>query len=112
MAYDNNNSGMLARNERKVQPNHPDFTGQCEIGGVQYWISGWVKDGKQGSKMEGKRYFSLAFKPKDAPAGGSVAASSGQPTSAPARPSRTASSTTTTTSSPQQDNKLEDDGPF
>jgi hypothetical protein len=65
MAYDNNNSGMLARNDRKQQPTHPDFTGQCEVNGVPMWISAWTKDGKPGSKMAGKRFFSLSFKPKD-----------------------------------------------
>lgn len=53
------------RNERKAQPNHPDYTGQCEINGVQMWISGWIKEGKPGGKMAGKKFFSLSFKPKD-----------------------------------------------
>lgn len=65
MAYDNNNQGMLARNERKTQPNHPDYSGQCEVNGVQMWISAWIKEGKGGGKMAGKKFFSLAFKPKD-----------------------------------------------
>lgn len=68
MPYDNNNSGMIAPNTRKQQPNHPDFTGQCEIDGKPMWISAWVKQGKPGSKMEGKEFFSLSFKLKDAPA--------------------------------------------
>ena len=65
--YDPKNSGILARNERKQQPNHPDFTGQCNVAGVDYWLSGWIKEGKAGGKMEGKKFFSLAFKPKDEP---------------------------------------------
>lgn len=68
MAYDNNLTGLLSRNERKQQPNHPDFNGSCEIAGIQYWISGWIKEGKPGSKMAGKKFFSLAFKPKEQPA--------------------------------------------
>ena len=66
MAYDNTNSGFLSRNERKEKPTHPDFSGNCDINGVQYWISGWTKDGKPGTKMEGKKFFSLSFKAKDA----------------------------------------------
>lgn len=68
MSFDNTNSGILARNERKAQPNHPDFTGTINVAGVDYWLSAWTKDGKPGSKMDGKRFFSLSVKPKDAPA--------------------------------------------
>jgi hypothetical protein len=68
MSYDNTNTGILARNERKEQDNHPDFTGTINVGGVDYWLSAWTKDGKPGSKMEGRKFFSLSVKPKDAPA--------------------------------------------
>lgn len=67
MSYDNNMKGMLSRNDRKQNPNHPDFRGTCTINGVEYWIDGWTKDGKPGGKMEGRKYFSLSFKPKNAP---------------------------------------------
>ena len=65
MAYDNNNSGMLSRNDRKTQETHPDFTGVATIDGRDYWISGWPKEGREGSKMAGRRYFKLIFKAKD-----------------------------------------------
>lgn len=65
MAYDSTNCGMLSRNERKEQPNQPDYTGQVNVDGVDYWLSAWVKEGKPGSKMEGKKFFSLALKPKE-----------------------------------------------
>lgn len=68
MPYDNRLSGILSRNDRKQQPNHPDFSGQCEMdNGQQYWISGWIKESGPQSKTPGKKFFSLAFKPKDAP---------------------------------------------
>ena len=67
-SFDNTNSGILARNERKAQPNHPDFTGTINVAGVDYWLSGWTKEGKPGSKMDGKRFFSLSVKPKESPA--------------------------------------------
>lgn len=51
-------SGILSKNDRKQKDNHPDISGQCTIGGVQYWISGWKKDGRSGT------FYSLAFKPK------------------------------------------------
>lgn len=66
MSYDNTNSGILARNERKESDKHPDFTGQINVDGVEYWLSGWIREGKEGGKLEGKRYFSLSVKPKDA----------------------------------------------
>jgi hypothetical protein len=63
--YDNTNSGILARNSRKDKETHPDYTGQADIDGVGYWISGWLKTGKDGSKLAGQKFFSLKFKPKD-----------------------------------------------
>lgn len=53
-------SGSLSRNKRKEKDSHPDMSGSCLIEGVEYWISGWVKQGDNGS------WLSLAFKPKDA----------------------------------------------
>ncbi len=66
MTYDNTNSGILYRNDRKERDTHPDFTGTINVEGVDYWLSGWAKEGKPGSKMEGRKFFSLAVKPKDA----------------------------------------------
>ena len=63
--YDNTNTGLLARNERKESENHPDLTGSINVGGKEYWLSAWSKRGKSG-KLEGKPFFSLAVKPKDA----------------------------------------------
>jgi hypothetical protein len=61
MSYEQrDNSGSLFRNDRKEQENHPDHTGSAKIGGREYYISAWVKEGRNG----GKRFFSLSFKPK------------------------------------------------
>ena len=60
MEYDN--SGTLGRNQHRKNDKQPEFSGQCKVDGVDYWISGWVKEGKNG------RFFSLSFKAKqDAP---------------------------------------------
>ena len=64
MAYDNTNTGILSRNDRKEQPNHPDFRGSINVDGVDYWLSGWIKEGKDGGKMEGRKFFSLSVEPK------------------------------------------------
>ena len=65
MGYDNTNSGLLARNERKQSDTHPDFTGTINVDGVDYWLSAWVKEGREGSKMAGKKFFSLSVKAKE-----------------------------------------------
>lgn len=62
MAYDNDMKGTLGKNKRKEKDSHPDHTGSCEIDGVQYWISGWVKE----NGSTGEKFFSLSFKEKDA----------------------------------------------
>jgi hypothetical protein len=56
----NDMSGAIFRNKRKEKENHPDRTGTCTIGGVEYWISGWMKE------KNGEPYMSLSFKPKEA----------------------------------------------
>jgi hypothetical protein len=54
---------MLARNDRKEKDNHPDYTGRLNVAGTDYWLSAWVKEGKPGGKMEGRKFFSLAVRP-------------------------------------------------
>lgn len=56
------NSGILAKNTRATKPTHPTHSGQGEYEGQEFWISAWVKEGKDG------KFFSLAFKPKEAQA--------------------------------------------
>lgn len=80
MTYDNTNRGILARNERKQKDTHPDYYGSINVGGVEYWLSGWLQTGREGSKLAGKKYFSLSVTPKEPAA--SPAPASGQ--SAPA----------------------------
>lgn len=58
------NSGSVFKNERKEQPNHPDYRGSALIGGVEYWVSGWLKDGRTG------KWLSMSFSPKDGGFGG------------------------------------------
>lgn len=53
------NTGSLFKNDRKEADNHPNMTGSALIGGVEYWVSAWTKEGDKG------RWQSLAFKPKD-----------------------------------------------
>ena len=61
MAFERrDNSGSLFKNERKTQDNHPDYSGTIMVAGVEYWLNGWLKEGKKG------RFFSLSVKPKEA----------------------------------------------
>jgi hypothetical protein len=65
MAYDNTNSGMMARNENRKTDKHPEFSGSINVEGTDYWLSAWVNEGKPGGKMEGKKYFSIKINRKD-----------------------------------------------
>jgi len=56
------NSGALFKNDRKEKETHPDFKGNLTVAGVDYWISGWTKQGKIGE------YTSLAVTKKEAKA--------------------------------------------
>lgn len=64
MSYDNTNSGILAKNERKEKDTHPDLQGSINIEGKDYWLSAWRKVGKTG-KLKGKTFFSLSVKEKE-----------------------------------------------
>ena len=57
--YDNNMRGVLFKNDRKDSDRHPDYKGNAEVDGVQYWLSAWIKEGKTGQK-----FMSLSFTPK------------------------------------------------
>ena len=61
MAYEQrDNSGSLFKNDRKQSDNHPDYKGSAHIGGVEYWVSAWLKTGKNGTK-----FMSFSYTPKD-----------------------------------------------
>ena len=63
--YDNTNSGIMFRNDRKETDNHPDFKGSLNVDGVDYWLSAWVNEGKPGSKLEGRKYFRISLQQKE-----------------------------------------------
>jgi uncharacterized protein (DUF736 family) len=60
MSYDNTNSGVLFRNDKKQSDKHPDFTGTMDVEGREYWLSSWVNESK-----DGRKYFKMSLTPKD-----------------------------------------------
>ena len=47
--YDN--SGILFRNDNKTRDTDRDYAGSATIDGVEYWMSGWIKEGRNGKFM-------------------------------------------------------------
>ena len=60
--FDNTNTGILSKNDRKEKDTHPDHKGQINVNGVEYWLSAWIKNRRDGSG----KFFSLSITPKDA----------------------------------------------
>ena len=56
------NTGALFKNERKTKTTQPDYQGNVNIDGVEYKLSGWIRE----MKDKGTKYLSLSVAPKDA----------------------------------------------
>ena len=58
MEYDNNNKGVLFRNETSTPENkQPYFSGSCEVNGKKMQLAAWMQE----SKTTGKKFLSLKF---------------------------------------------------
>lgn len=53
-------TGSLFKNKKREKDSHPNTQGSALIDGVEYWVSGWTKNDKNGDP-----WISLAFKRKD-----------------------------------------------
>jgi hypothetical protein len=53
------NSGVLFKNDKKESEKHPDYKGNITVGGQDYWLSAWIKEGKSG------KFMGLAVSPKE-----------------------------------------------
>ncbi len=47
MAYDNTNSGLLAKNDKQGNESRPDYRGSINVDGREYWLSAWIKTGRE-----------------------------------------------------------------
>ena len=65
--YDNNNRGVLFKNDKKETDNHPDYKGRIDVNGQEYWLSAWIKE----RKGTNQKYMSLSVgdrvEPKEPP---------------------------------------------
>lgn len=53
--------GVLFKNKRKKEGSkQPDYTGSCQIDGVELWISAWLNTSRAGEK-----YYSFNFQKKE-----------------------------------------------
>ena len=58
MKYDNNNKGVLFRNETATPENkQPYFSGNCEVNGKKMQLAAWMQE----SNTTGKKFLSLKF---------------------------------------------------
>ena len=53
------NSGVLFRSDKKENDRAPDYKGNITVGGQDYWLSAWIKEGKSG------KFMGLALSPKE-----------------------------------------------
>jgi uncharacterized protein (DUF736 family) len=60
VSYDNTNSGALFKNKDKANDKHPDYRGNLNAGGVEYYVASWLKTSKAGEK-----YMSLSVTAKN-----------------------------------------------
>ena len=51
MNFDNTNRGVLFPNDKKGNEKRPDFTGDLNVGGVEYRLSARKKASKQGNNF-------------------------------------------------------------
>lgn len=58
--YDNSNTFVLFMNDKGDNPKRPDRTGTLNVGGVEYYMDGWIKQGAKGPFLSG------TIKPKEA----------------------------------------------
>ena len=53
------NSGVMFKNDKREKESHPHYKGNIRVNGQEYWLSAWIKEGKNG------KFMGLALSPKE-----------------------------------------------
>lgn len=51
MEYDNTNSGILFKHDKKGNDKAPDYSGKINVNGEEMRLAAWVREGKAGKFM-------------------------------------------------------------
>ena len=51
--YDNTNTFALFKNNKGDNPKRPDYTGNLNVDGIEFRISGWIREGANGKFISG-----------------------------------------------------------
>jgi hypothetical protein len=51
MEYNNENSGILFKNDKATNEKDPQYTGKINVNGTDYRLACWIKEGKNGKFM-------------------------------------------------------------
>ena len=54
MEYNNTNTVVIFKNNKREKETHPEYRGTVNVEGKEYEISLWVKEGKAGKFFSGK----------------------------------------------------------
>lgn len=60
--FDETNRGSIWPNRKKEKDTHPDFTGQINVDGKDYWVSAWKK---KPDARDNAPSLTFSVKPKD-----------------------------------------------
>lgn len=52
--FDNTNTFILFQNDKGDNDRAPDRTGTLNVNGVEYYMDGWIKQGKKGAFLSGR----------------------------------------------------------
>lgn len=51
--YDNTNTFTLNKNDKGDNPRRPDYRGKLNVDGIEFTLSGWVREGVNGKFISG-----------------------------------------------------------